>query len=71
MPRRHKEDLEYVWRAVVTRAYANGRTYSTYHGIFNAKGHASNAANHEASHYSDAVISIQRSKLHWEELETR
>lgn len=71
MPRRHEADLEYVWRAVVTSSYANGRTYTTYHGIFNAKGHATAAANREAGYRRDAVISIQRSKLHWEEVETR
>lgn len=70
MARRHAEDLEYVWRSVITRTYANGNTHISYAGPFKARNHATAAGTHEMRHGATSYV-LQRSKLVWEDVETR
>lgn len=69
MARRHRDCLQYVWRAVVTRTWPSGATITQYHGPFFAKGQATRSA---TRHYNATTeYTIQRSPLVWEDVETR
>jgi hypothetical protein len=66
MARRHRPDLEYVWRAVVTNRYANGKEYVIHAGPYTAKGYIKTGG-----YWADADTTVvyQRSKLEWETVE--
>jgi hypothetical protein len=67
MARRHRPNLQYVWRSVITNRWpTNGMTKIEYAGPFTAEGYARNAV----AHYHGAIteIVVQRSKLIWEDV---
>lgn len=67
MARRHRPDLEYIWRAIITHRWPNGEEKVEYSGPFTAKGYM------RPSYYSGSATTetvIQRSKLNWETVET-
>lgn len=74
MARRHEADQPYVWRAVVTHTWPNGRAYTDYCGPFSAKGHATASGKREAkAGWGSSVgristVEIQRSPLVWQDV---
>jgi hypothetical protein len=74
MARRHDPDHPYVWRAVVTHTWPNGKTYTQCCGPFSAKNHATASGNQEAkpgwggSAGRTSTIVVQRSPLVWEDV---
>lgn len=70
MPRRLPPDQEFVWRAKVTYHLSSGNTFDIYCGPFTRRNHATASAKYDRRK-GDAVITVQRSRLEWEDVETR
>lgn len=67
MARRHHENLEYVWRTIITSTYANGATHTSYAGPFKARNHATAAGTREMREGATSYV-VQCSKLEWEDV---